>query len=144
MPNQHANIVKTVNTYLQQGLASTFEESGSETVPCALVVACFHTGRRVVAQFFQIATGSKTGILTRGNNASNQFSAHPEEDEEDTEDEDEDADVEAVRGTLRAAEIFEVDVDCNVRGWLPERPGESREQAKRWCVCAVLVKEGRI
>ncbi|EXJ80341.1 hypothetical protein A1O1_08485 [Capronia coronata CBS 617.96] len=45
-----------------------------------------------------------------------------------------------VQGRLRAAEIFEIDVSGIRRPWLPVREGETKEQSKRWCVCAVLVR----
>lgn len=118
MPSQHVNLVKAINSYLGT------EDRGSEKVPCALVIAGFHTGRSIVGRFFEIATGSRTG----------------KRDEETQPDNDEDDEVKAVKGTLTAAEIFEVDVDCNVRAWVPERPGESKDQAKRWVVCAALIR----
>ena len=40
---------------------------------------------------------------------------------------------------LKIAEIFEVDVDVVRREWERERLGENREEAKRWCVVAILI-----
>lgn len=122
MPSQHTTLVKTIDSYLR------LEQNQSGTVSCALVIAGFHTGRSIVGRFFEIATGSRTGSLT----------GHEVIDEE------EDEEVRAVKGLLTTAEIFEVDVDCNVRGWLPDRAGESKEQAKRWVVCAALVRKQSI
>lgn len=135
---QHANIVKTINTYLRQPPTTGTAVSAPENVPCALVVAGFHTGRAIVARFFKIATGSGTG--QRKISSINRLGDDEDGEKEKDEEEDVDDDAKEVQGTLHAAEIFEVDVDCNVREWLPERPGESREQAKKWCVCAALVR----
>ena len=41
---------------------------------------------------------------------------------------------------LRIEEIFEIDVEGNRREWCDKREGETRDSAKRWCVCAVLVQ----
>lgn len=130
MPSQHANLVKTINSYLHE----KDEDEDHEGQACALVIAGFHTGRSIVARFFEIATGSRLGGTEAG---SGQGTKHNAEEEEEQEDDD---DVRQVKGILTAAEIFEIDVDCNVRPWLAERPGESKDQAKRWCVCAALVR----
>jgi len=118
MPSQHGNLVKTLLHHLTPPRHGPNGIGGS-----ALVVAGFHTGREVVRQFFETATGEWK----------------LEEDEEERDDEQDDADLE-VRGRLKAAEIFEVDVDGRRRPWLPVRPGEDKDQAKRWSVCAVLVR----
>ncbi|EXJ72066.1 uncharacterized protein A1O5_04569 [Cladophialophora psammophila CBS 110553] len=47
---------------------------------------------------------------------------------------------EDVTGHLRAAEIFEIDVNGLRRPWGPVRTGENKDQAQRWCVVAVLVR----
>ncbi|KAK5076974.1 hypothetical protein LTR64_005547 [Lithohypha guttulata] len=128
MPSQHANLVKTINSYLRE----KDEDEDHEGQACALVIAGFHTGRSIVARFFEIATGSRLGS---GETAGEQEIRCNDEEEEK-----EDEDVRQVKGILIAAEIFEIDVDCNVRPWLAERPGESKDHAKRWCVCAALVR----
>jgi len=136
MPSQHVNVVETINTYLRQAsTATTTTAAINKSVPCALLTAGFHTGRRTVARFVEIATGSKTGkeipvSLDEDNST----------DTQDEEAEEEDVEVTEVKGLLRAAEIFEIDVDCNVREWIPERPTENKEETKRWCVCIVLVR----
>ncbi|KAK5082843.1 hypothetical protein LTR05_006724 [Lithohypha guttulata] len=128
MPSQHANLVKTINSYLRE----KDEDEDHEGQACALVIAGFHTGRSIVARFFEIATGSRLGS---GETAGEQEIRCNDEEEEE-----EDEEVRQVKGILIAAEIFEIDVDCNVRPWLAERPGESKDHAKRWCVCAALVR----
>ena len=119
MPSQHENLVKTIDMWLKK-----------DNEACALVVAGFHTGRSTVAEFLDVATGRRDG-----DNEGNEVRA-----QDNVAEQDEDKERNKVKGTLRAAEIFEVDVDCNLRPWQSERPGESKEQAKRWCVCAALVR----
>jgi EEF1A N-terminal glycine/lysine methyltransferase len=41
-------------------------------------------------------------------------------------------------GPLAIGEIYEIDVDGQRRGWAKERANETKEQAKRWCVVAIL------
>lgn len=137
MPSQHANIVKTVLRYLvphegdtDQGKHISSERNTTslqpapQHQPCALVVAGFHTGRGIVRDFFGIATG--------------------EWEEQETEDagregeEEEDPELAEVSGRLKVLDMFEIDVDGNKRSWEPRREGETKDQAKRWCVCAVL------
>ncbi|KAI1617493.1 hypothetical protein EDD36DRAFT_3099 [Exophiala viscosa] len=113
MPSQHVNLVKTILHYLDS----------SQENACAFVLAGFHTGRAIVRGFFQIATGEWT-----------------QEDQAGDEDEDEDEELRAVQGRLKAASIFEIDANGVCRPWLPIRSGEDKQQAKRWTVCAVLVK----
>lgn len=127
MPSQHANIVKTIDQNLR--LQPQLQSSEDARQACALVIAGFHTGRRIVARFFEIATGSRSGVAD-GRGISPQDGDGDEESEE----------VMQVKGTLRAAQIFEVDVDCNVRSWQAERDGENKDAAKRWVVCAALVR----
>lgn len=119
MPSQHINLVKTVLHYL--------DDSSSEN--SALVVAGFHTGREIVRQFLEVATGEYA-------------LPHPAQNEsEETEGQDDDKTESAeVQGHLRAAELFEIDVNGLRRPWEPVRPGETKEEAKRWCVVAVLVR----
>lgn len=120
MPSQHANLVKTINDNLKP-------EAPEREKASALVIAGFHTGRSIVARFVEIATGSRTGLPPTGGN-------------DDEEEEEEDELVREVKGSLAATEIFEIDVDANVRPWLPVREDEDRDKAKRWCICAVLVR----
>ena len=119
MPSQHTNLVKTILHYLDD----------SRTYNCALVVAGFHTGREIVRQFLEIATGEyKLLSFTEG------------EAEEVKGQDDENTHSAEVQGRLRAAEIFEIDVDGLRRSWKLVRTGETKEAAKRWCVVAVLVR----
>lgn len=124
MPSQHANLVKTINDYLK---LQDDQKEGEKA--CALVIAGFHTGRSIVARFVQIATGFKSGMLPDGDRGT-EGEEVVEEDELEKE----------VKGTLSAEELFEIDVDANVRPWLPVRENESREQAKKWCICVVLAR----
>ena len=75
----------------------------------AIVVAGFHTGRSVVGEFLDVAT---TGVGEG---------------------------IDDGKTRLKIAEIFEEDVDGVRREWERERIGENREEAKRWCVVAILV-----
>ncbi|KAJ9612291.1 hypothetical protein H2200_003888 [Cladophialophora chaetospira] len=120
MPSQHVNLVKTVLHYLDD----------SDPGNCALVVAGFHTGRETVRNFLEIATGDYTLLAAKV------------EEQEDTKgnSESEDTETKHVAGRLRAAEIFEIDVNGLTRSWEAVREGDSREAAKRWCVVAVLVR----
>ncbi|KAL2393239.1 hypothetical protein ABEF93_001712 [Exophiala dermatitidis] len=153
MPSQHVNLVKTVLRYLRstekgqpQPEPSTssppttisISPSTDSTVavavavtdgsqPCALVIAGFHTGRGIVRHFFEVATGE--WIDTQSETPS-----PPEEDGV------QDPELTQVQGQLKAAEIFEIDVNGVRRPWLPVREGETKDQAKRWCVVAVLVR----
>lgn len=121
MPSQHGNIAKTILRYLVvQEMEQDKEQKGQ---PCALVVAGFHTGRGIVRNFFGVATGEWEG-----------YQGETEGEEE------QDPDLVEVSGKLRALEIFEIDVDGTKRAWQPTRQGETKDQAKRWCVCAVLVR----
>lgn len=113
MPSQHANLVKTILHYLD----------AAQPDACALVVAGFHTGREIVRNFFHIATGEWENEKV---------------DKEEAEEED--PELREVQGRLKAAEIFEIDVNGTHRPWQPVRIGEDKHLAKRWCVCAVLVK----
>lgn len=139
MPSQHGNIVKTILRYLvvQEDDEDQGDHSSSENTtpshqpqqqqqpspPCALVVAGFHTGRGIVRNFFGIATG--------------EWEEQTEEADEEGEEEG-DPELAEVSGKLKALEMFEIDVDGNKRPWEPTREGETKDQAKRWCVCAVL------
>ena len=116
MPSQHTNLVRTVLHYLAAG-------------GCALVIAGFHTGRSVVRHFFDVATGEYKDLALADRNP------QPDQQAEDVED----SDLAEVQGKLKAAEIFEINVDGERRPWKPVRAAENKEQAKRWCVVAVLV-----
>lgn len=122
MPSQHANIAKTIHQWLRNNDVNQTDSS----TPCALVIAGFHTGRSTVASFFDIATGKQpatddTAVERR------------EKDQGQEQDQ--------VLPPLSLAQIFEVDVDLKVRDWAPERPKETKEEAKRWCACGVLVRK---
>ncbi|KAK5258334.1 hypothetical protein LTR40_008093, partial [Exophiala xenobiotica] len=114
----HANLCKTILHYLEP----------SNPASCALVVAGFHTGRSIVRKFFEVATGDY------------KVENENQEAQHEVEDEGEDEETRAVKGRLRAAEIFEIDTNGVRRSWEPVRPKEDKHMAKRWCVCAVLVR----
>jgi hypothetical protein len=99
MPSQHRNLAHSITHFL----------SKENSTACALVVAGFHTGRGIVADFFRQFSSSN------GNNE--------------------------VSGQLNIAEIYESDMQGNRRGWLESRANEGREEAKRWCVVAVITKK---
>lgn len=133
MPSQHVNLVKTILQYMDPAphtsSSSTTSPAGSSNNTnsnnnCALVVAGFHTGRGIVRHFFEVATGE-----WRDENEDNGGEAQ-----------DEDPELVEVQGRLKTAEIFEIDVNGVQRPWQPVRKGETKDLAKRWCVCAVLVR----
>ncbi|KAK5947879.1 hypothetical protein OHC33_011086 [Knufia fluminis] len=143
--SQHENIVKTIDSYLrlkEKGTQVAQEEKSDddkhkqeEDMPCALVIAGFHTGRRTVADFFEIATGSRIGPTdTQDENE------HKDEQGRTLDNKGENGPLIAVLRPLHAAELFEIDIDCNIRTWQPERPGEDKDATKRWCVVGVLVR----
>ena len=115
MPSEHANLVRTIRRALD-------ERSGC----CAIVVGGFHTGRGIVRDFFDVATGEADRDCVDG------------EDE-----------VESMRVVeverrqqlprLNVKEIYEIDVNGQRRDWQKARPEEGKEEAKRWCVVAILV-----
>lgn len=149
MPSQHTNIVKTIDSYLRAKQSEAQiqaqdrdEEDKEKSVPCALVIAGFHTGRSTVARFFKIATGSSSFPPTSSTSTQVETPAASaqEQDQTSDSDKDEDDEIKKTRDTLRAAELFEVDVDCNIRPWLPSRAGEDKHAAKRWYVVGVLVR----
>ncbi|KIW10299.1 hypothetical protein PV08_11261 [Exophiala spinifera] len=123
MPDQHVNICKTILSYL-----SGDDAEGDPS--CALVVAGFHTGREILRQFFEVATGEFTLA------AQNEEKAAAADDDDD----DDDTETRAVRGRLKAVDMFEIDVNGVRRPWASKRPGEDKHMAMRWCVCAVLVR----
>lgn len=129
MPMQHGNLLRSILSYLKDANV----DSGSViedkiAAPCALVLGGFHTGRSVVGDFMELATGHRSG---------NGGKIVGEVGTRDGADVDEHADI---RGRLKAAEVFEVDVHGMRRDWQPVRPYESKEQSKRWCICAILVR----
>ena len=162
MPSQHINLIRTILQYLPPAKSSISQDSngqspqsqGDEDVPCALVVAGFHTGRSIVSDFFGLATEPQsapappTSCASVTPEQSSSRSPPASQDEHDpatintrsldlstlTEDE------RQVCGKLRLAEIFEVDVDLNRREWRAVREGEVKWEAKRWCVVGVLVR----
>lgn len=114
MPSQHANLVRTVGRALGEGDDC-----------CAIVVAGFHTGRGVVRDFFDVATGGRAG----GDVA-----------EGDRVDGGKVSDVGEQLLKLKVEEIFEFDVNGRRREWERAKPGEGKEEAKKWCVVAILVR----
>jgi Lysine methyltransferase len=96
--SQHRNLVQSIAHFL-------CKESPKA---CALIVAGFHTGRNVVADFFK------------------QFLTTKERDN--------------IAEVLRVAEIYECDMNGERRPWRENRSNESREDAQRWCVVAVIVR----
>jgi len=160
MPSQHENIVKTIDSYLKLAHGTQETEEGehdkqdtqsvgerepqAESVPCALLTAGFHTGRRTIADFVEIATGSRTGPSnTQRCTSVEQEQEHEHEHEhkhKQETDHQEGNKPEASQPPFHAAELFEIDVDHTVRPWLPEREGETKDQTNRWCVVAVLAR----
>lgn len=97
MPSEHLNLARSIGLFL----------SKESTQACALVVAGFHTGRKIVADFFK------------------QFARLNE--------------MEYTSDELIIAEIYESDMNGTRRPWQETRTDEGREDAKRWCVIAVIV-----
>lgn len=115
IPSQHANLVRTIARALDDWLGC-----------CAIVVAGFHTGRGIVRDFFDLATGGPDGEgVIRETEASSTSEA------------------EIGSGwrlpRLEIEEIYEVDINGQRRPWQKARPGEGREESKMWCVVAILV-----
>ena len=137
MPSQHANLVKTIDGYLAAQAQQDQAQANATSMPCALVIAGFHTGRSTLARFFKIATGSSTLSLTPGAPDRTQTA---DLDSPSDEDEDEELKTLSTHAPLHAAELFEIDVDRNVRPWQPSRAGEDKHAAKRWCVVGILVR----
>lgn len=115
MPSQHENLVRTIARAVGQGPDC-----------CAIVVAGFHTGRGIVRDFFEVVTnGAESGGVGGETEADGTSMAGVCE-----------------RGhvsTLKIEEIYEIDVNGRKREWQKVRPGETREDAKKWCVVATLV-----
>ncbi|KAE8549610.1 hypothetical protein EYB25_008132 [Talaromyces marneffei] len=106
MLHQHSNLAKTLLWFLSDGKGS---DDGQEEGR-VWVVAGFHTGRAIVAHFFEtaVAMGLEIeSIYERDLNAGETEEAKQEQ------------------GEVR-------------RAWEPVRVGEGPENRKRWCVIAVL------
>lgn len=105
MLHQHENLARTLLWFLSDGKGSDIKEEGR-----AWVVAGFHTGRAIVANFFEtaVAMGLEIeSIYERDLNAGEEAEAKEE------------------HGEVR-------------RAWEPVRVGEGPENRRRWCVIAVL------
>ncbi len=149
---------------VEQALAEeSFAESHNVDEPCALVIAGFHTGRRIVSDFFSLATDpqppsqlapahsddtASSGSLNTDGNSSllNDNAGKPELPDPATTNTislDPSALTSSERsvcGLLRLASISEVDVDGNTRAWQKERSEEGKWEAKKWCVVGVFVR----
>lgn len=145
MPEQHVNLVKTIHHYLDSD-----KDDGADpenNCRCALVVAGFHTGREILRHFFEVATGEyalpqpqtkpESSVDGQGNGEGREKAS---EHEHQHEHEDETGEEQEMKGRLRCAEIFEIDVNGVRRPWEPVREGETKNIEKRWCVVAVLVR----
>lgn len=108
MFHQHSNLVKTLLWFLSSGKNSGSQEDEKEGR--VWVVGGFHTGRAIVAHFFEtaVAMGLEIeSIYERDLNATEEEEAKEEQ------------------GEVR-------------RAWEPVRVGEGPENRRRWCVVAVL------
>jgi EEF1A N-terminal glycine/lysine methyltransferase len=115
IPSQHANLVKTIARALDDWLDC-----------CAIIVAGFHTGRGIVRDFFDLATGGADGEgVNRDTEASSTSMAETVSEQ--------------WLPRLKIEEIYEVDVNGQRRQWQKARPGEGKEESKKWCVVAILV-----
>ncbi len=140
MPSQHENLVNTILYHLgPSDRAGEIYSDNGETPTSALVIAGFHTGRAIVRGFFDIAIGPQ-GLPVAGLKAGQpmeklrcQDAAAEGGPNRRTEESDH-------TPLLAVEEIFEIDISGQRRPWQSDREGESREEAKRWCVCAVLVR----
>ena len=116
MPSQHANLVRTIGWALGEGNDC-----------CAIVVAGFHTGREVVRDFFDVATGGQVGgDVAEGDRVDGGKVSHVGEGKQLLK--------------LKVEEIFEIDVNGRRREWERAKLGEGKEEAKKWCVVAILVR----
>ena len=147
MPSQHIKLIKTILNFLPQTPYDQNASDGRSTKqqPCALVVAGFHTGRPIVANFFSLAIEPFDKVSARPvdppwkPHAEDDITADINEAHIDTEEEISEEETQYI-GKLKLAEIFEVDVDLNTRPWMPVRDGEGKWEAKRWCAVGVLVR----
>ncbi|PCG99838.1 Hypothetical protein PENO1_050840 [Penicillium occitanis (nom. inval.)] len=104
MLHQHENLARTLLWFLSDGKGNDIKEGR------AWVVAGFHTGRAIVANFFEtaVAMGLEIeSIYERDLNAGEEEAAKAEQ------------------GEVR-------------RAWEPVRVGEGPENRRRWCVIAIL------
>jgi EEF1A N-terminal glycine/lysine methyltransferase len=98
MPSQHHNLVRSITHFL----------SKQSPEACALVVAGFHTGRSIVADFLkQFPT-----LIGMGD----------------------------TREKLVVADVYESNMNGARRPWQGNRADEDKEELKRWCVVAVIVR----
>jgi hypothetical protein len=148
MPSQHINLIKTVLKFLPEKTVND-SESDDGTKACALVIAGFHTGRQIVSDFFSLATVRQSDREALLESIREDTDSAPDETETAnaatiniislppsslTPDE------RALTGRLKLAEIFEIDVDANIRPWQSVRNREGKWEGKRWCVVGVLVR----
>ena len=134
MPSQHANIIRTIVDFLPEHAAdppspaAAATADGNTSTPCALVIAGFHTGRGIVRDFFAQAVGRN---ISDGDDV-----VDPKDAAGDGEGEGEGD------GRLTLAQIFETDMEGRRRAWTWERTreGETKWEAKRWCVVGLLVR----
>lgn len=148
MPSQHANLVRTIKHFLRPVPAPTPTPTPpspspnpsnspptplSGSPPCALLVAGFHTGRGVVAEFFRTATAPSPPPSTSSTTQPPASASAAAAEAEDS-------------GQLTLASLHELDVsDGTEREFLlEERHGEGRgrEEDRRWCVVGVLTLTG--
>ena len=117
MQSQHANLATTIARALDGGPDC-----------CAIVVAGFHTGRGIVRDFFDVATGEADGDEDVGAEDDANTMLVPE------------LGTRQPLSRLKIEEIFEVDVNGRRRDWQKVgQEAEAKEELKRWCVVAVLV-----
>jgi hypothetical protein len=119
MPPQHVNLARTI----ARGLSAAPDS-------CAIVVAGFHTGRGIVRDFFDLAICQADD--GRGGSQDEGDSTRTDEDENGKR-----------LASLKVEEIYEIDVDGQRRPWQNARPGEGKEESKKWCVVAILVPRRR-
>lgn len=163
MPSQHENLLRTIEHFLRRPPASSSDDQDnnddgdisdvgdnrarlgrrrkrSQIRPCALVVAGFHTGRAIAAGFFQTATtaslsspSTTTADEVQGENEVS-FVAKATSKERKIKG------VEAGDGRLKLEHIYELHISTGrTREFCEEeRPGEGKEESRRWCVVGVL------
>ena len=157
MASQHENLLASIRTFLacRTDDEEDVDEDGkqervSPVVPCALIVAGFHTGRRIVSAFFDLI-----GAEDDAHDEDEEGNGDGEGDCKDYGEKDDDGGSQkenendgastsipsaiARKKRLRIASIFELDVFGRRRAWVAhERDGETKDDAKAWCVVAVL------
>lgn len=146
MPSQHDNIIRTILDFLPETPTSQDEtdKSNGSSIPCALVVAGFHTGRTVVRDFFAQAVGHDTTPSSSPSPAPSPppTLANTNTPEINPQDRTAGTNEQQSTGPLRLATIFEMDMEKRTRPWTwaGQRDGEGKWEAKRWCVVGVLVR----